>query len=60
MAENGIAMIKIIRTIGNIGLADAREIYDYMAKNIPCVLVAGVEDCPVTDLATKIEAAGVQ
>ena len=60
LPDDHIQMLKIIRTIGNKSLREAKEIYQYLADSLPCILIAGVDKSLVLDLAEKINAAGGQ
>ena len=60
LPDDPIPMLKIIRTIGNKSLREAKDIYQYLADSLPCVLIAGVDEPLALDLVEKINAAGGQ
>ena len=60
LPDDHIRMLKIVRAIGNKSLKEAKSIYEYMANNLPCVLIAGIDEPLALDLAQKIHSVGGQ
>ena len=56
--QDKIRFIKILRTIGMLGLAEAKEAEEYISANTPCVIINGVSAEKAHDAVARITALG--
>ncbi|MFC1558961.1 ribosomal protein L7/L12 [Gemmatimonadota bacterium] len=58
LPEQRVELVKSLRTIGNIGLQGAADLIHYIAANLPCVLMDGIDKDVADYYQTTLERAG--
>jgi hypothetical protein len=55
-----IPILKPLRVIGNIDLKQANDLAEYLSKNAPCLLVAGIDQKTANHVVDLLQAAKVK
>jgi ribosomal protein L7/L12 len=58
LPSEGVPLVKALRTIADLGLADAKGLFDYLREHTPCVVVAGIAREVADHVAELLEEAG--
>jgi ribosomal protein L7/L12 len=58
VSDQIVSLVKSLRLVGDLGLKDAKDIADYLSANLPCVLVAGIDQEVADHIAGLLRDAG--
>jgi len=58
LPEQRVELVKSLRAMGNIGLQGAADLIRYIAANLPCVLMDGIDMDVADHYQTMLERAG--